>query len=288
MKRILREPLLHFFLIGFGLFVVYGLVNRSNAADSDNTIVVSSGRVEQLATVFGKTWQRPPTAVELKGLIDDFVLEEIYFRQAVAMQMDRDDTIIRRRLRQKLEFLTDDTSALVDPSEKELAEYLAANEQKFRQSPTYSFDQVYFNPEKHGDDPESEVSEMLSLIRTGKDVGDASLLPSSYDLVERNAVDGTFGTGFSSHLDDLEIGEWQGPIRSGLGIHLVRLKARTEGRLPELSQIREIVEREWRNEQRVSTRKKMNDRLLQDYEVEIQWPDDFSDQPSPKRQTQQK
>lgn len=288
MKRILREPLLHFFLIGFGLFVVYGLVNRSNAADSDNTIVVSSGRIEQLATVFGKTWQRPPTAVELKGLIDDFVLEEIYFRQAVAMQMDRDDTIIRRRLRQKLEFLTDDTSALVDPSEKELAEYLAANEQKFRQSPTYSFDQVYFNPEKHGDDPESEVSEMLSLIRTGKDVGDASLLPSSYDLVERNAVDGTFGTGFSSHLDDLEIGEWQGPIRSGLGIHLVRLKARTEGRLPELSQIREIVEREWRNEQRVSTRKKMNDRLLQDYEVEIQWPDDFSDQPSPKRQTQQK
>ena len=192
MKRILKEPLLHFFLIGVGLFVIYGLVNNPETTDPDKTIVVSEGRIDQLATVFGKTWQRPPTAQELKGLIDDFVMEEIYYRQAVAMGIDRDDTIIRRRMRQKLEFLTDDAAAMAEPTEKELAEYLAANEERFRQSPTYTFEQVYFNPEKHGDDPETKIAEQLPLLRSGEQVGDVSLLPPSFDRMERDAVDGAF------------------------------------------------------------------------------------------------
>ena len=277
MKRILKEPLLHFFLIGVGLFVVYGLVNQSDATDSDNTIVVSSGRVEQLATVFGKTWQRPPSVEELKRLIDDFVLEEIYYRKAVAMGIDRDDTIIRRRLRQKLEFLTDDAAALAEPTEEELAEYLAANEDKFRQPPVYTFDQVYFNPEKHGDDPEAEIAQQLFLLRAGNQVGDASLLPPAFEQMQRNTVDGTFGIGFSGKLDDMVVDQWQGPVRSGLGIHLIKLKSRTVGQLPELSQIRTLVQREWSNEKRIATRNRMNERFLKDYEVEIQWPEDGSE-----------
>ncbi len=110
--RVLREPLVHFLLLGGVLFLIFGLTNQTGTTNSDQRIVVSAGRIEQLATVFGKTWQRPPTSKELKGLIDDFVLEEVYYRQAVAMGIDRDDTIIRRRLRQKLEFLTDDVSSL--------------------------------------------------------------------------------------------------------------------------------------------------------------------------------
>ncbi len=109
MQKLLREPLLHFLLIGAAIFVVFGLVNDRNSGDADNQVVVSAGRVEQLANIFTKTWQRPATAEELKGLIDDFVLEEIYYRQAVAMGIDRDDTVIRRRLRQKFEFLTNDS-----------------------------------------------------------------------------------------------------------------------------------------------------------------------------------
>ncbi len=273
--KILREPLVHFLFLGAVLFLIFGLTNQSGTTSSDQRVVVSVGRIEQLATVFGKTWQRPPTSEELKGLIDDFVLEEVYYRQAVAMGIDRDDTIIRRRLRQKLEFLTDDVSSLVEPTDEELAAYLADNQETFRVSPTYTFRQVYVNPEKHGDNTEAYVAEQLELLRSGKaHGGDASLLPESFDQDSRQVIDGTFGMGFSGELDKLSIGEWQGPVRSGLGIHLVRLAARTEGRLPELAEIRSVVQREWSNEKRIANRRKMNDRLLADYEVIIEWPEE--------------
>ncbi|MFT7629120.1 MAG: hypothetical protein ACI87E_000116 [Mariniblastus sp.] len=187
------------------------------------------------------------------------------------MEIDNDDTIIRRRLRQKLEFLTDDTASLVEPTEKELIVYLADNDDRFRQSPTYTFQQVYFNPEKH---TEAEIADEISFLQAGKQVGDVSLLPTSFEDARRQAVDGTFGTRFSEKLDDLKVGDWQGPVRSGLGFHLIKIDSRTEGRLPELDQIRQVVEREWSNEKRLSIRKQMNDRLLGEYEITIEWPTD--------------
>jgi len=272
--KILREPLVHFLLLGAVLFLIFGLTNQTGITGSDKRVVVSAGRVEQLATVFGKIWQRPPTSEELKGLIDDFVLEEIYYRQAVAMGIDRDDTIIRRRLRQKLEFLTDDVSTFVEPTDEELAAYLADNQEKFRSSTTYTFQQFYFNPEKHGDNTESFVAEQLKLLQSGKmPRGDVSLLPEFFDQDSRQTVDGTFGAGFSSKLDRLTIGDWQGPVRSGFGIHLIRLAGRTESRRPELAKIRSIVQREFSNEKRIAARRKMNERLLEEYEVTIEWPE---------------
>ncbi len=274
MKKLLREPLLHFLLIGAGLFFVYGLVNQPDTAgDSDQRVVVTGRRIEHLTTVFEKTWQRPATDEELKGLIDDFVLEEVYYRQALAMGIDRGDTIIRRRLRQKMEFLTDDAASLVEPSDEELATYLAENEDAFRESPVYTFRQVYFNPEKHGDNLQAHVARKLVVLRSGQtDVGDASLLPPSFDRASQQAIDGTFGRGFSRKLDDLTIGDWQGPIRSGLGLHLVLLETHAEGRLPELAEIRHVVQREWSNNRRIAIRRKMNERLLAEYEVVIEWP----------------
>jgi hypothetical protein len=274
MQRLLKEPLLHFLLIGAALFVIYGMVNETGGEKEDREIVVSTGHVEQLVTVFQKTWQRPPTQEELQGLINDFLLEEVYYRQAVAMGIDRDDTIIRRRLRQKLEFLSDDTASLVDASDEDLSAYLAANEDKFLESPAYTFRQAYFDPEKHGDDPEAYVKEQLRVLRAGTArAGDVSLLPESFDQASRREVDGTFGAAFSRKLDELAMGDWQGPVRSGLGLHAIRLEKRAPGRLPALADIRAIVEREWQNEKRVASRQMMNERLLEKYEVVIEWPD---------------
>ncbi len=191
------------------------------------------------------------------------------------MGIDRDDTIIRRRLRQKLEFLTDDTANLIEASDEDLSAYLAENEEKFRELPTYTFRQAYFNAEKHGDDREAYVEEQLGVLRSGAArAGDVSLLPESFDQASRREVDGTFGTGFSRKLDDLTTGDWQGPIRSGLGLHAIRLEKRTPGRLPALAEIRPIVEREWQNEKRIANRQKMNERLLEEYEIIIEWPGD--------------
>lgn len=273
MQSVLREPLLHFLLIGAALFFVYEWSSTKEPSDADNQIVVSAGRIEQLINVFQKTWQRPPTAEELKGLIDDFVVEEIYYRKAVEMGIDRDDTIIRRRLRQKLEFLTEDVATLREPTDKELQAYLTANEAKFRDSPTYTFRQIYFNPEKHAD-PRGFVDQQLAALRNGDAVsGDTNLLPESFTTALRHQVDGTFGEGFAARLDELETGAWSGPIQSGLGLHVVKLDERTPGVLPKLSDIRVIVLREWNHEQRVAMRQQMNERMRDDFEVIIEWPD---------------
>jgi hypothetical protein len=277
MSKILREPLLHFLLIGAALFVVFGVVNDNLLVDADNRVVVSAGRIAQLENIFTKTWQRPPTTDELKGLIDDFILEEIYYRQAVAMGIDRDDTVIRRRLRQKFEFLTDDLAAAAAPGDEELASYLAANPDTFMRDTTYTFEQVYINPDRRGVDLQSYVASQLSTLKAGNEVaGDSGILPSFFDATPSRVIDSNFGTDFSARLDLLPLGDWQGPIESGLGLHLIRMEKRVEGTLPDLADIRSIVEREWAHEKRLETRRSINERLLNDYEVVIEWPTESS------------
>ncbi len=129
-RRLLREPLLHFLLIGGALFLLYEASNggRSNAP---REIVISEARIEALAENFATVWMRAPTAVELKGLIDDYVAEEVYYREAVAMGLDQDDTVIRRRLRQKMEFISENVADSVEPADAQLREYLAQNAGKF-------------------------------------------------------------------------------------------------------------------------------------------------------------
>ncbi len=273
MQNYFKEPLLHFLLIGAALFVLFDLVNDRMSGAADNQVVVSAGRIEQLANIFTKTWQRPPTAEELKGLIDDFVIEEIYYRQAVAMGIDRDDTVIRRRLRQKFEFLTDDMAAASAPTDEELAAYLAANTDAFIRDTTYTFEQVYIISGQPGSNLEAQVAEQLAALRAGNAVrGDAGLLPAYFEATPARAVDGTFGLRFSARLDELPTGEWQGPIESGFGLHLVRIESRIEGTLPELDEIRPVVEREWANAKRLETRRIINEQLLSEYKVAIEWP----------------
>jgi parvulin-like peptidyl-prolyl cis-trans isomerase-like protein len=277
MNKMLREPLLHFLFIGAALFVVFGLINDRTSSDADTQVVVSAGRIEQLENIFAKTWQRPPTTDELKGLVDDFVLEEIYYRQAVAMGIDRDDTVIRRRLRQKFEFLTDDMAAAAVPTDEELANYLTANAEVFMTDTTYTFEQVYINPDRPGVDLGGYIAAQLSALRAGNVVdGDSALLPTSFDVTPGRVVDSNFGSGFSANLDSLPAGEWQGPVESGLGLHLVRIDARVESTLPELSDIRPIVEREWAHEKRLETRRIINAQLLNEYDVVIEWPTEQS------------
>ncbi len=281
LKTLIREPLLHFVLIGAALFVLFEPADDGSPVATDKQIVVSAGRIEQLTNIFSRTWQRPPTDQELEGLIDDFVLEEIYYRQAIAMGIDRDDTVIRRRLRQKLEFLTDDVAAASVPSEEELSAFLAANAESFQRDASYSFRQVYISPDQPGDDFDRRIAELLAGLRAGDvEPGDGGLVPASLDGMPARAVDASFGAGFAAKLDELPIGQWQGPIESGLGLHLVRLESRVEGTLPALDDIRQIVEREWANEKRLETRRAINESLLAEYDVVVEWPSTRSGSPA--------
>ncbi|NIP93436.1 MAG: peptidyl-prolyl cis-trans isomerase, partial [Akkermansiaceae bacterium] len=262
-------------MIGAALFVVFGIVGGEDLEERDRTIIVTPGRIEQLAAIYQRTWRRPPTEKELRGLVDDFVVEEIYYREAVEMGIDRNDAIIRRRLRQKLEFLTDDVAELVEPADPELQAYLDAHPEDFREESTYTFRQVYLDPERYADKAavDARVKECLAALETGQEVvGDSTLVQETFEAERARRVDAVFGDGFARQLDELTIGKWGGPLTSGRGYHLVWLEARAQGEVPELPRIRDVVEREWANARKNEVRESLNEEFLKKYEVVIEWP----------------
>lgn len=273
--KLLKEPLLHFLLIGAVLFVAYGLVNREEEADPQS-ISVSAGHVEHLASTFAKTWQRPPTQDELKGLIDQFVKEEILSREAVKLGLDRDDAVIRRRLQQKMEFVTEDLLATAEPTDADLSDYLGKHPDPFREDPMFTFQQVFLNPERRGKTIESDAAKLLKELKAGADAaesGDATLLSSSMEKARKSQVAGSFGRDFADALDRGTVGEWTGPVASSFGLHLVLIEDRTAGRLPELAEIRDAVRREWENDRRKEASRSFMDGLLKQYKVTIESPE---------------
>lgn len=267
LNRILKEPLLHFLLIGALLFVVYSWVNP-DAMQSDKRIVVDQGQIASLKSRFQKVWQREPSKQELQGLIEDFVIEEIYYREALAMGIDKNDPVIRRRLRQKMELYTDNLTNRLAPSEEQLQEYLQAHPDKFKTDNRYSFAQVYINSDRPAQELQALITATQAALQAGQSLqSDPSLLPTQFTDSEAYSIDRTFGQGFAAQLDGLELNKWSRPIRSGLGLHFVMLSARQAGQLPVLSAVRDKVEREWRFDQAQRVDQSLRKKLLASYDV---------------------
>lgn len=276
--RLLREPLLHFLILGAGVFLVYGLMGAGRTAQPDE-IVVTPAHVQRLAAGWERTWQRPPTQDELHGLVQNHVLEEMLYREALALGLDQDDTIIRRRLRQKMEFLSEDRAEQTEPSDAELQAYFAANAEQFRLDPRMSFTQIYINRDRRGETAEAHAAELLrTLAQAGPSqdaaaLGDPLPLSSQYEALPVREVAGLFGEAFATQLTEVEPGRWVGPIVSGYGLHVVRVDALVEGRLPEFGEVRNVVQRELFNERRGEAREALRRRLLEQYTVTIEAPD---------------
>lgn len=282
--RLLREPLVHFLLLG-GLMFLLGWGTGSGAGPETNRIVVTPGHVEQMVTTFARTWQRPPTERELEGLIQDFIREEVFYREALALGLDRDDVIIRRRMRQKMEFLTADVAEASRPTDEQLATYLRGNAEAYAIPPRLDLEQVYFSPDRRGADEaatdarrlrERLASEPAATAGSAADptrFGDSSLLPSRLRDVTPDEIARQFGQEFAADVAELEAGEWHGPIRSGYGLHVVRVTRRVEGRPAELAEVRPAVERDWMAERRRETEDAVFDRLLDNYTVVIETPE---------------
>ena len=274
LRSLLKEPRVHFLVLGLIVFAVYHALNRS-AEPEPGKIVVTQARIEQLAGLFAKTWQRPPTAAELKGLIDEYVKEEILYREARALGLDNNDTVIRRRLRQKMEFLSDAAIATLKPTDADLEAYLKANPSKFERDPQIAFEQVFLKPDRRGDRIEEDAASILEVLNsnTAADaaaLGDATLLPFELGLTSARGISQTFGPEFAKAIDRVKPGAWTGPIESTFGHHLVRVTGREPGRVPELSEVRDAVKREWATEQRRKLEDKRFAELLKRYEVSIE------------------
>ena len=277
--KIIREPLFHFLLLGAAIFAVYGLGTR-HKTDKPGEIVVTQGTLENLVTGFTRTWQRPPTEEELQGLVRDYIREEAAYREALALGLDRDDMIVRRRLRQKLEFLSDELATRMQPSDADLQSFLQAHKEMFQTEPLLSFRQIYFNPQLHGENLRRDVARALDHLRTlgshksETDAGDPFLLQQNFDDVSPAELKNTFGEKFASAISALPVGSWQGPIDSGYGAHLVYVAKYTPGRLPELAEVREQVRRDYFDARRREATDKFYNALLSRYNVRIEPPTD--------------
>ncbi|HXW07804.1 MAG TPA: peptidylprolyl isomerase [Vicinamibacterales bacterium] len=238
----LREPLVHFLAIGALLFVIF---EWRGAGPASRRIVITPGQVEAMAAGFARTWQREPTEEELKGLIDEYVREEIATREAIAAGLDRDDTVVRRRLRQKWEFITEDSGDTSPPSDAELQAWLDAHGDRYREETEIAFAQRMPG-------------------------GETRLLPQDVQRTSRGDVARMFGDEFAAALLRIEPGRWTGPIRSGYGLHEVYVKERHEGRMPALEDVRPQVERDVMTARRQQQLQAAYEALLKRYQVVIE------------------
>lgn len=241
-RRLLREPLIHFLALGALLFAAYGWLNDGGFAGRDE-ILVTQPLVGGLVTQFERVWQRPPTDEERQALIDSWVRDEVFYREAIAMGLERDDPVVRRRLSQKVQFILD-SGVPAPPTDADLQRWLDEHADAYRLEPTYALRQVFFDPSKHGGNGEAAAEAAKRALAANREVaGDATMLPptltGSASDVERN-----FGSEFEATLRTLSVGSWQGPVRSGFGLHLVLLERRTDGRLARLEEVREAVARD--------------------------------------------
>jgi hypothetical protein len=275
MKRLIHEPFLHFLLLGALIFIVHRVLFK-RVDDEPQRIVITRGQITSTVIGFSRTWRRPPTREELEGLIREQMREQVYYHEAVAMGLDQDDPIIRRRLQQKLEFLTDDVTAVAEPTDAELAEYLKTHAGAFRVDRRITFNQVYLDPSKHGERLTQDANQLLFQLRQqGRDadlysLGDAFLLEHRFDAAPATEISKQFGDKFVAKLADVPFGQWFGPVESGYGIHLVFVEQRTEGRLPELAEIRDAVRRELTNARRLESNEKFFQNLLKHYQVVVE------------------
>jgi len=275
MKKLVREPFIHFLLLGATIFVANRFVS-GRADNQPGKIVITQGEIKSMVVGFSRTWQRPPTRDELEGLIRDRVREEVYYREALAMGLDRDDTIIRRRLQQKLEFVTDDIATPAGPTDAELAEYLKTRAASFGADRKFTFSQVYLDPNRRREHLAQDANELLIQLRQqGRSVnlsslGDAFLLEQRFEATSNTEIAKQFGDKFAAKLAEVPIGQWFGPVESGYGMHLVFVEKQTERRLPELAEVRDAVRRDWTNERRLELNEKFFQGLLKHYEVVVE------------------
>jgi hypothetical protein len=277
LRTLIREPLVHFLVLGAGVFGLFALVGDRSEIEPDE-IVVGAGQIERMSQAWRKTRMRPPTQAELEGLIRDYIKEEVLYREALNLGLDQDNAVIRRHLRQKMEFLSEDIAARSEPDDETLQAYLDANPDKFRTDPQISFQHIYFSRDKRGDLAAPDARELLATLSAEEgdadvaELGDPLPLPHSLELYPAREIANLFGREFAAQLMSLETGQWLGPVPSGFGLHLVTIDERIDASLPALGDVRDVVVREWREEQRQSVNQAFYDTLRTRYSVVVERP----------------
>lgn len=271
MRKLFHEPLLHFLAIGLALFALFDIVSGAKGG-ADRRIVVNDATVASIVRQYQGAWKRPITPTELQGLIDSHVREEILFREGVAMGLDRDDPVIRRRVQQKMVVITEESAARAAPPDAELEDYLSKHAERYVRPAAIGFDQVMFDAVRRGSRLDAVLAAALARLRAGANpdmIGDSSLLPAATATIPADLVARDYGDDFATSVIALPVGMWSGPVASGYGVHLVRVTSRTPGRPATLAEVRTAVERDWENDRRVLANEDYYNRARRKYDVVI-------------------
>jgi hypothetical protein len=266
LKRILREPLLHFFILGVLIFALFSWVNDDDMRAPDE-IVIDTARIDALDSQFRRVWQRPPTPEELSGLVDNWIREEVLYREGMALGLDRGDPVLRRRIAQKIEFISEELDVL-PPTEQELKAWFEDYADDYRLDPRFSFRQLYFNPTVRGESLDRAIESARKALAAGNvPDSDTTLLPAKVNDASLAEIRRAFGDGFAESLAGLSVGEWLGPVASGYGAHLVRIDQTQAARIPGFDEVRAAVERDFRANRASEFRDAFYDTLRQRYTV---------------------
>jgi len=272
MKSLLREPLIHFLLIGAALFLFFEVFDDP-ADPQSSRIDVTNGQVEYLKASFARARQRQPTEQELQGLVDGYVREEVFYREALALGLDKNDSVVRRRLKQKLELMSDDIAGITIPSEEQLQEFMETHPESFRIEPQIAFRHVFLDIAQRGNSALDEAARLLAVLsdeggESNPDtLGDRLMLPKTFHLTHVSEIAKLFGESFSLELINSKPGQWIGPVQSGYGLHLILVTEHVAGRLPHLDEIRETVEWEWTAANRKELKENIYNKLREKYTV---------------------
>lgn len=277
MKTFIRDPLIHFLLIGAALFLVFSLTGKPVGSESDR-IIITQGQIDSLKASFARTWQRQPTEEETLGLTESYIRDEILYREALALGLDRDDPIIRRRLKQKLEFMSDDLASIVSPTDEQLVQFMSDHPQIFRRDPLIAFRHIYLKADKNSASVLENAALLLKIVSDPENtieldtLGDSLMLPKSFELSPISDITRLFGESFGAEILKIQPGNWAGPVMSGYGLHLVMVNEKIDGRQPQLDEVRDVVEREWLNKQKNDLRESLYSKLREKYQVEFEQP----------------
>jgi hypothetical protein len=270
-RMLLGEPMLHFLLIGIALFAAYQWMSP---VDSDGRrIVITQGVVDDLVSQHVAARGREPSATELNHLIESYVRDEVLYREGVKLGLDRDDIVVKRRVRQKIELIEEEHGSTGTPTDADLSAYLAAHPTRFVQPAILTFEQVFLGQPTASPGVVQAVAVAHQALRNGADpaeLGTPTLLPHQVTRTPADLVARDFGASFTAVLERVPVGEWVGPVDSSFGAHYVRVSDRTPAVAPQLAAVRDHLVREWENERRQRARNDAYTKMRGEYQVRIE------------------
>lgn len=278
-SKLLKEPLFHFIILG-GLLYLASVMSGYDDAQTQR-IVVSEGQIRHLATLYKKTWQRKPTREELQALIQEYIKGQAAYYEGMSMGLEKDDVVVTRRLRQKVDFIAEESLERPAVTDDVLQAYLQKNPDKFLAEPTLSIRQVYFEPGYQGSTAVAKIEKVLAELIKNPDeaieeLGQRYVFKPYYINQSLTGLKHVFGKDFVDALLKAKTGVWTGPFKSSFGSHLAYIDKKQEAYLPELSIIYDKVFNEWQNSLREQSLDLYYAELLKRYPATVHWPADDS------------